>query len=72
MELDNAFIILPEFLPTPSARRATELHLNTVRPHVRFLPTPSARRATNLLSSSHLSPDHFYPRPPRGGRPYIV
>ena len=36
-----------------------------------FLPTPSARRATQTAS---LHPqrrmNHFYPRPPRGGRPF--
>ena len=35
----------------------------------RFLPTPSARRATRRLRSRLRRPQHFYPRPPRGGRP---
>ena len=37
--------------------------------HVLFLSTPSARRATldQLLPKSAFG--HFYPRPPRGGRP---
>ena len=35
-----------------------------------FLSTPSARRATPLLKSSNFQPNDFYPRPPRGGRPF--
>ena len=34
-----------------------------------FLSTPSARRATCLTSLLGQPPQHFYPRPPRGGRP---
>ena len=35
-----------------------------------FLSTPSARRAT-LTDASTIDTDiNFYPRPPRGGRPY--
>ena len=34
-----------------------------------FLSTPSARRATTVNRTRHLQPHHFYPRPPRGGRP---
>ena len=34
-----------------------------------FLSTPSARRATCRRSLSGCRPRHFYPRPPRGGRP---
>ena len=34
----------------------------------RFLSTPSARRATGSLPTRNRSPQHFYPRPPRGGR----
>ena len=34
-----------------------------------FLPTPSARRATSLGYNLACSGSHFYPRPPRGGRP---
>ena len=33
-----------------------------------FLSTPSARRATSGLQSSRTRQEHFYPRPPRGGR----
>ena len=58
-----------EFLSTPSARRATGgISGDTVRP-VRFLSTPSARRATRLALLVGQSVKHFYPRPPRGGRP---
>ena len=34
-----------------------------------FLSTPSARRATDALGNGVNNPLHFYPRPPRGGRP---
>ena len=37
--------------------------------NVRFLSTPSARRATPAMSMLLLHCSHFYPRPPRGGRP---
>ena len=33
-----------------------------------FLSTPSARRATVVAVSRQLLTEHFYPRPPRGGR----
>ncbi len=35
----------------------------------RFLSTPSARRATRIDVADGLAHLHFYPRPPRGGRP---
>ena len=35
-----------------------------------FLSTPSARRATHPSPPAFSSMKHFYPRPPRGGRPY--
>ena len=34
-----------------------------------FLSTPSARRATTTTRSCQIMDCHFYPRPPRGGRP---
>ena len=34
-----------------------------------FLSTPSARRATHRHLRVLQAQDHFYPRPPRGGRP---
>ena len=37
--------------------------------HTIFLSTPSARRATQRRTDGHRLRDHFYPRPPRGGRP---
>ena len=36
-----------------------------------FLSTPSARRATLSLTSKESTDTHFYPRPPRGGRPMM-
>ena len=37
-----------------------------------FLSTPSARRATAVAVCLQLLIEHFYPRPPRGGRPVSV
>ena len=34
-----------------------------------FLSTPSARRATSRPTTTPARTSHFYPRPPRGGRP---
>ena len=59
------------FLSTPSARRATELYPGQPRQPDRFLSTPSARRATPGQTPGMSRPLHFYPRPPRGGRPYM-
>ena len=36
----------------------------------RFLSTPSARRATTRFETKGPYIRHFYPRPPRGGRPF--
>ena len=57
------------FLSTPSARRAT-CHYTTLCFFLQvFLSTPSARRATSNLKQHNIHGLHFYPRPPRGGRP---
>ena len=37
-----------------------------------FLSTPSARRATTQTASRCHGSPHFYPRPPRGGRPPLT
>ena len=42
----------------------------TLRARVAFLSTPSARRATRSANRSGAGARDFYPRPPRGGRPY--
>ena len=57
-----------QFLSTPSARRAT-FHLCYGYHPAGFLSTPSARRATPWVVREGKSGQHFYPRPPRGGRP---
>ncbi len=36
-----------------------------------FLSTPSARRATTRMNRRATSLSYFYPRPPRGGRPFL-
>ena len=68
IELAHLFMGDYQFLSTPSARRATE-YPATVVVRGPFLSTPSARRATASYGASGLSGSHFYPRPPRGGRP---
>ena len=55
------------FLSTPSARRATAARVCGAGTE-RFLSTPSARRATLLSFKRGAQHQHFYPRPPRGGR----
>ena len=57
-----------QFLSTPSARRATAMSFHSATPTITFLSTPSARRATCRSASLWSMSDHFYPRPPRGGR----
>ena len=44
-------------------------YLQTQRAAAGFLPTPSARRATHPERVRKRPCGHFYPRPPRGGRP---
>ena len=56
------------FLSTPSARRATCLSADGAGRSQPFLSTPSARRATCPYCNLEQSKNHFYPRPPRGGR----
>ena len=57
------------FLSTPSARRATLLQMQD-RSLAEILSTPSARRATCGYGLPSYPCADFYPRPPRGGRPY--
>ena len=45
--------------------------LTTEKRKTIFLSTPSARRATGGAPGARLRAAHFYPRPPRGGRPDI-
>ena len=40
----------------------------TIHKKAQFLSTPSARRATLVKPLLCIFPNHFYPRPPRGGR----
>ena len=42
--------------------------VNLIAKAIAFLSTPSARRATIALIIIAKCTDHFYPRPPRGGR----
>ena len=56
-----------QFLSTPSARRATD-HAAPPSAFLIFLSTPSARRATVAGGAEMKIGEHFYPRPPRGGR----
>ena len=58
------------FLSTPSARRATVFAVRRHLRPLRFLSTPSARRATGDPAAVEEVTPYFYPRPPRGGRPW--
>ena len=60
------------FLSTPSARRATELSVILGDVMLEFLSTPSARRATRHPVGVRPTGTYFYPRPPRGGRPFVT
>ena len=59
------------FLSTPSARRATFIiYLRSV---LRWISIHALREEGDYLSSSRaLLPTNFYPRPPRGGRPFFM
>ena len=59
-----------KFLSTPSARRATCRGQGLTYRDFEFLSTPSARRATVQSPAPLKAAMNFYPRPPRGGRPY--
>ena len=59
-----------EFLSTPSARRATSSSTSDRAAARSFLSTPSARRATISQPRARMEGCNFYPRPPRGGRPF--
>ncbi len=37
-----------------------------------FLPTPSVRRTTRRHRRKSTAPAYFYPRPPQGGRPFLL
>ena len=56
------------FLSTPSARRATGFHPCT--PSVRVISIHALREEGDMRNSRPKGQaQHFYPRPPRGGRP---
>ena len=65
---NQLLVLVPVFLSTPSARRATAAAICFTIAFI-FLSTPSARRATKFLLLANLGRKDFYPRPPRGGRP---
>ena len=69
-ELTACIVRRDLFLSTPSARRATAGLLVFHLQWQEFLSTPSARRATINFPRDTTLKQHFYPRPPRGGRPY--
>ena len=67
-ELTACIVRRDLFLSTPSARRATAGLLVFHLQWQEFLSTPSARRATINFPRDTTLKQHFYPRPPRGGR----
>ena len=56
------------FLSTPSARRATQVHQRGPIP-VRISIHALREEGDTGTPTSPAAPMHFYPRPPRGGRP---
>ena len=62
VELRQPVYKVVEFLPTPSARRATPAPFALVAIFFRFLPTPSARRATEPAAYC-LGSKKFLPTP---------
>ena len=59
-----------QFLPTPSARRATSGRIRCFPAEADFYPRPPRGGRLDcqpLLDGGYMD---FYPRPPRGGRPY--
>ena len=62
--------IYPAAISTHALREEGDLlRYKEPEPDKRFLPTPSARRATKNPAAVAHHHRHFYPRPPRGGRP---
>ena len=59
--------ILPKFLSTPSARRATLFYTNGGRWVNNFYPRPP-REGRLMVNQKIRINHHFYPRPPREGR----
>ena len=63
--------LLTWFISTHALREEGDRARERVRTWaVLFLPTPSARRATAGAASENNGKPNFYPRPPRGGRPF--
>ncbi len=58
------------FLPTPSARRATKLYGKNLPDEI--ISTHALREEGDTVNRYlNSGRQHFYPRPPRGGRPQI-
>ena len=62
--------MLPKFLSTPSARRATQSSTGQSCRNAHFYPRPPRGGRHGWESDRETIIDHFYPRPPRGGRLY--
>ena len=63
---------LMQFLSTPSARRATLRH-ETLKPHRKAISIHALREeGDSSAASPRASPAYFYPRPPRGGRLFVL
>ncbi len=60
------------FLSTSSARRTTPTSASPPVMTATFLSTSSVRRTTSYIMLCELTATHFYPRPPRGGRPGVL
>ena len=61
---------LSKIISIHALREEGDYHMRGMAADIRaFLSTPSARRATKRQASTDTALLHFYPRPPRGGRP---
>ena len=60
------------FLSTPSARRATAAHPPLLRIHAISIHALREEGDLSIVKTVMVLSQHFYPRPPRGGRRTVV
>ena len=60
------------FLSTPSARRATDISRSDARKIIQISIHALREEGDATSSTATTARSNFYPRPPRGGRPYLL
>ena len=71
-DLDALPVLLPLQISIHALREEGDVQFAVIKSWGKiFLSTPSARRATSNTPVSLPPVQHFYPRPPRGGRPLM-